>query len=237
MMGAIGLSVGTITGDDVDFIGMSLGGIIGVGLSLYDLLITSDLGGASYPPDKYVFNVTGGDITDIILNGDFEDQVRASVLESLQDDGEDVDDIYDDEVNVQMTGLDLISSHGLFSSGSAEPLLIGSSTADLGFPTNVLLQQMTGDTVVPNDNSALLGIDMNLVVKSDGEGSTDSARVLWKLDPNQYSILSGTESAGHGFLIDFETTATAQGQWQAVCFLKNGITLDPSKTISTDCTN
>ena len=237
MISAVGID-GGIPSENIHFIGMSLGGIIGVGLGIYDLSLTSEsftLGGPAYPPNKYVLNVTGGDITDIILNGYFGDEIRQSVLDSLIEDGEDVDSIYDDEVNAQMTALDLLSSHGLFKSGTAEPLLIGSTTT--AFPEQVLLQQMNGDTVVPNDNSALLGIDMNLTVMSDGDGNSTLSRVLWELDPSKYSLLQGTEAASHGFLIDFDTTATAQGQWQAVCFLKNGAVLDPSKTINADCTN
>ena len=237
MISAVGIDGGTPS-ENIHFIGMSLGGIIGVGLGIYDLLLSLESlgsGGPAFPPNKYILNVTGGDITDIVLNGHFGDEIRQSVLNSLIEDGEDVDSIYDNEVNAQITALDLLSSHGLFKSGTAEPLLIGSTTTT--FPEQVLLQQMNGDTVVPNDNSALLGIDMNLTVKSDGDGSSELSRVLWELDPSKYSLLQGTEAAGHGFLIDFDTTATAQGQWQAVCFLKDGTILDPSKTININCTN
>ena len=72
---------------------------------------------------------------------------------------------------------------------------------------------------------------------SDGDGQTDnssSPRSRWILDPSNYS----GGDALHGFLIDGESTATTQGQLQAVCYFKTGNILDPSKTIDTStCSN
>ena len=58
--------------NNIHFLGVSLGGIIGSNLA----------GSGQFPANKYVLNVAGGDLSDMILNGYFGDQIRATVAKS-----------------------------------------------------------------------------------------------------------------------------------------------------------
>ena len=208
----------TPTVTPVYFVGMSLGGIIG-----------SNLAGLGFPANRFVLNVPGGDLTDIILSGSFGPTIRATVAATLQLDTSTSEG--QAELNSTMLGIDLSATHAIFK-GGVDPLYTASTLA----PASVLVQQMTGDAVIPNSNTDLLSLAMGLTTYSDGDGAQDNAtRSRWILDPANYP---GTGTAGHGFLLDASTTATPQGQLQAVCFLTSGIVLDPSAVIDpSTCTN
>ena len=215
----------TPTVTPVYFVGMSLGGIIGSNLA-------SDSG---FEAKSFVLNVPGGDLTDIILSGSFGPTIRATVAATLQLDTSTSEG--QAELNSTMLGIDLSATHAIFK-GGVDPLYTASTSA----PASVLVQQMTGDAVIPNSNTDLLSLAMGLTTYSDGDGAQDNVtRSRWILDPANYEPndpANDPEPAGHGFLLDASTTATPQGQLQAVCFLTSGIVLDPSAVIDpSTCTN
>ncbi len=210
-------------GPSIHFVGHSLGGIFG-----------SILGSSgSLPYTRMVLNATGGDLTDIVLNGNsFGTLLKLSVATNLGLDFPSAD------LNQTMLGIELGFYHAL-AAGNAEPLV----AANRSFPTNVLLQEVIGDGTISNSNSELLAISMGLTRKNDGVGpvSEASGRVQWIFDPANYdanpSANPNNSPAGHGFLIDGMTTATAQAQLQGLCYLVTGNILDPAATIDpTTCT-
>ncbi len=197
----------------IQFLGVSLGGIIGANLAAT----------GQYPAGKFVLNVPGGDLSDIILNGEFGEQVRNTVAQSRGYDLSTKAGVY--ALNSTLLGVDFLASHATFS-GSVDPL----ASANRTYPAQVLLQEMQGDSVVPNNNTAMLAQAMGLTNLEDGDTATDNAsnpRTRWTLKTANYT--GGTP--GHGFLLDAATTATQQGQLQAACFLATGKIPDPSKTI------
>jgi hypothetical protein len=201
----------------IHYVGMSLGGMIG-----------SNLASSGFPASRFVLNVPGGDISDIVLSGSFGPVIRAAVASSLGIDTATKEG--QETLNSTMLGIDLPTTHALFK-GGVDPL-VGASTAT---PSDVLVQEVIGDVVVPNSNTELLSLAMGLTTYDDGDGSvTGVSRSRWIFDPGNYQ--GGT--AGHGFLLDGVTTATGQGQLQTACFLLTGNVLDPSKTIDpATCTN
>ena len=227
-----GVTLDLSTGNIFNYVGLSLGGIIGsVGYSL------SSNASQPYPFYRYVYNVTGGDLTDIVMNGSLGSDLRASVAASR---GYDTTTVRgQQELAKAMVALDLLTSHALFSTGT-DPLSLASSHS----PTRVLLQEVVGDKVVPNSNSELLAKTMGLTNKSDGDAlvndSSNNAQIRWTLNPANYSILTGESNTSHSFLIDFNTTATDQAQKQLGCYFKFGHIPNPAATITvTDngCTN
>ncbi|MBT6728417.1 MAG: hypothetical protein HN867_04550 [Deltaproteobacteria bacterium] len=201
----------------IHYVGMSLGGIIG-----------SNLASSGFSASRFVLNVPGGDISDIVLSGSNGPLIRAAVASSLGIDTTTKEG--QETLNSTMLGIDLSTTHALFK-GGVDPL-VGASTAT---PSEVLVQEVIGDVVVPNSNTELLSLAMGLTTYDDGDGSvTGVSRSRWIFGPGNYQ--GGT--AGHGFLLDGATTATGQGQLQTACFLLTGNVLDPSKTIDpATCTN
>jgi hypothetical protein len=211
----------TPTSSTIHFVGVSLGGIIGSNLA----------GGGQFPANKYVLNVPGGDLSDIILNGYFGSIIRGKVAQTYGYDTNTKAGEY--ALNSTVLGVDLSASHAVFK-GGVDPLATGNRTNPT---TNVLVQEMTGDTVVPNNNTELLAHVMGLKNLEDGDAQTDNSsnpKVRWTFDPANYT--GGTP--GHGFLLDGATTATQQGQLQAVCFLYAGKIPNPAATINpSTCSN
>ncbi len=213
----------TPSSDTVHFIGMSLGGIIGSNLAA----------SGNFKVNKYVLNNPGGDVSDTVLNGYYGNPMRSAVAKSY---GYNLNTKAGEfALNSTMLGVDLLFSQAAFGY-NVDPLVTGSRT----LPTsNILVQEMKGDTVVPNNNTELLAQVMGLNNLNDNESSqTDNAtspRTRWTFDPKNYL---GTTEAGHSFLLDAETTATQQGQLQAVCFLFQGKIPNPSLAIDpTTCRN
>lgn len=192
-------------------VGVSLGGIVG------SMAVSS--GAVTF--DSVVLNVAGGDLTDIILEGIIgAAQVIPGVAEVM---GQEVGS---PELNSTLLGLEMSVRHALFA-GMADPLSVyDPSTATL--PAEVLLQEITGDIVVPNNNSELLSRVMGLTTFSDGDSDQDAApyRARWILDPANYT----PGDAEHGFLLDGATTATAAGQTQIAEFILVGTLDDPTTT-------
>lgn len=215
---ALGLT-GSPTTSNIHILSHSLGGII-----------TSKLAASgSFPANKFLLSVTGGDIADIVLSGYFGTVVKAGVISSYGYDTSTASGLA--SLNSTLTAIDLSVSHAVFA-GSIDPL-----TANRTSPNEVLVQQITNDLTVPNQATELYSQVVGLKTFSDGDGQTDnssSPRSRWILDPSNYS----GGDALHGFLIDGESTATTQGQLQAVCYFKTGRILDPSKTIdASTCSN
>ncbi len=210
-------AIGNTLTTPVHYVGMSLGGIIG-----------SNLASSGFSASRFVLNVPGGDIADIVLSGSNGPVIRAAVASSLGIDTTTKEG--QETLNSTMLGIDLSTTHALFK-GGVDPL-VGASTATL---SEVLVQEVTGDVVIPNSNTELLSLAMGLTTYDDGDGSvTGVGRSRWIFGPGNYQ--GGT--AGHGFLLDGATTATGQGQLQTACFLLTGNVLDPSKTIDpATCTN
>lgn len=231
----------------LNFVGQSLGGILGSNIAASGTEVSALAAGAlapltgligavsvgdkipTIPFKRIVLNTPGGDLTDIINNGSkFGPEIRAAVAAAngLANPSNDL--------NRTMLGVELSSSHAVFT-GTADSL----SNANTTFPTSVLMQEITGDQVISNSNSELMAHSMGLKKISDGNGvqTTVDGRTQWVLDPGNYSAIGSSGStAGHEFLLDGTTTATEQGQMQAICYLDTGIVLDPKMTITTNCT-
>ncbi len=213
MIAAVGMQPTTST---INFLGVSLGGIIGSNLAA--------VGPSTFPANKFVLNVPGGDLSDIILNGAFGSVIRDKVAETYGYDTSTKAGEY--ALNTTLLGVDLLASHATFA-GSVDPLYRANTT----YPAQVLIQEMEGDTVVPNNNTALLAQAMGVTNLEDGDNATDNSsnpRTRWTLKTANYT--GGTP--GHGFLLDGATTATQQGQLQAACFLAMGKIPNPAATIA-----
>ena len=218
----------------VHFVGMSLGGIMGASLASMSSVTSTDKFVDPFANNKYVLNVTGADIADIILSGYFGTSIRNSVADSR---GYDTSTVFgQQELNSAMVAVDLLTSNTLFSY-SADPL----STITDTLPLNVLVQEMQGDIVVPNNTTEIMAQAMNLANYYDGNSSinttTGDKRIRWRLDPDNYSKDKDGNDAGHGFLLDNDTNATAQGQLQVACYLAFGYVLNPAASISLSCSN
>jgi pimeloyl-ACP methyl ester carboxylesterase len=198
------------------FAGMSLGGIFGSNLA-------NNIGTAS-SFKRFLLSAPGGDIADIILSGgSYGPTIKAAVAAELEDPS---------ELNTAMLGLNLVATHTLFK-GGVDPL-VTTIHPDASNSSEVLVQQITGDSVIPNANTELLSLAMGLTTLSDGDTHQGTTRTRWVIDPSNYQ--GGT--AGHSFLLDGKTEATLRTQQQAACFLATGKVLDPSKEINiTTCTN
>ena len=218
----------------VHFVGMSLGGIMGASLASMSSVTTNYED--PFANNKYVLNVTGADIADIILSGFIGTSVRDSVADSR---GYDTSTVFgQQELNSAMVAVDLLTSNTLFSY-SADPL----STITVDLPANVLVQEIRGDVVVPNNTTDIMAQAMNLKNYNDGDEFVDTSntgfeRIRWRLDPDNYSKDKDGDDAGHSFLIDNDTNATAQGQLQMACYLLSGFVLNPAATINPSlCSN
>ena len=224
----------TDTTDKLHFVGVSLGGIHGASLTNLGLLIDDQNTAFSDPFNKYVLNVTGGDVGDVILSGNFGASVRNSVARSR---GYDTSTVAGQQsLNSTMVAIDLLAAHAVFGLAT-DPLAL----ANIANPTNVLLQEMTGDETVPNNNTELLSQAMRLESHDDGDGSVNtstSPRLRWTFNPDNYDTEDDGGPAGHSFLLNGESNATAQGQLQVACYLRDGIVLNPAASInSSSCSN
>ena len=215
------------------YVGVSLGGIMGATLS--SILDTDNETIA--PFGKYVLNVPGGDVTDIVFNGSFGPGVRNSVATAQGYDTSTVEG--QQSLNSTMVAIDLLTSHTFFTA-LMDPLV----WAQPAEPTNVLLQEIVGDATVPNSNTELLAQSMNLIDYADGGDLVDTTtadgdkRLRWTFTPSNY--VSGSDTPGHGFLLDSgDSNASDQAQKQVGCYLRDGVVPDPTKDINTTsvCSN
>ena len=233
VQGATG--VASIT-NNLHFVGVSLGGIHGTSfanLGISDSSGTRLFAGFSDPFTKYVLNVTGGDVGDVIFSGSFGASVRNSVARSQ---GYDTSTVAGQQsLNSTMVAIDLLAAHAVFGLGT-DPLAFANTVN----PTNVLLQEMTGDETVPNNNTEILNQAMKLSSYSDGNSSVNTSttpRLRWTFNPSNYDTENDGGPAGHGFLLNGESNATSQGQLQVACYLRDGVVLNPAATISSACSN
>ncbi|MBF0280569.1 MAG: hypothetical protein HQM13_22420 [SAR324 cluster bacterium] len=217
LLAPLGLSVAD-GGPTLHFVGQSLGGIFGSMVAASGAL----------PYTRMVLNVPGGDLTDIVLEGpSFSSSIKAAVANALGLQNPSAD------LNATMLGVELGTVHALMA-GGVDPLY----SANRAYPTNVLLQEIIGDATIPNSNTELLALSMGMTKMNDGNGAAASTatRVQWVLDPANYQASPTAnpdgDPAGHGFLLDGKTTATTQGQLQALCYLATGNILDPSLVIN-----
>jgi hypothetical protein len=209
------------TADSVHIVGNSLGGFIGANLI-----------SPNFPANRFVLNATGGDLSDTALNLGGT-ALLAQIASAYSYDLTTTDGVA--ALNSTMLGVELGMSHA-FAAGQIDPLFTANRTDN----TSVLLQQITGDATVPNSNSELLSQAMGLTTYQDGEtAAADVNRVRWIFDPANFLTADGSAgTAGHGFLLDAQTSATAAAQLQVACFLATGNVLDPSRTIDPiTCTN
>ena len=237
-MGKVNSGIQGATGADgstMHFIGVSLGGIHGASLTNLGLLIEDPNTAFLDPFNKYVLNVTGGDVGDVIFNGSFGASVRASVARAQDIDTSTV--AGQQSLNSTMVAIDLLAAHAVFGLAT-DPLAL----ANAANPANVLLQEMTGDETVPNNNSGLLTQAMSLNSYKDDDdfvytntGTNPVPRLRWTFDPSNYDAEDDGDPASHGFLLNGESNATTQGQLQVVCYLRDGIVLDPAATITSSC--
>ena len=117
------LADGSATNGDSNthYVGVSLGGIMGATIS--SILDTSNQTIA--PFGKYVLNVPGGDVTDIVFNGSFGPGVRSSVATAQGYDTSTVEG--QQSLNSTMVAIDLLTSH-TFLHCSNGPALLGTSS-------------------------------------------------------------------------------------------------------------
>lgn len=211
--------IGGSTPYTVDFVGQSLGAMIG------SLTASSS---TTYFTGGTVLNASGGDLTDVILESPaFQSEVFAGVSAVT---GEPVGSA---DLNATLLGLELLNRHALFATLS-DPLAVYDPSDTT--PAPLLMQQMTGDAVVPNNDTELLSRVMGIPqTATDGDGSIAMGavptpyQVRWIYDPANYTetgLVPGA-TADHGFLLNNETTATAAAQSQVVMFLSGAGVEDP----------
>ena len=215
---------------NLHYLGLSLGGFIGSTAALQ----LDSAGEVIFPFYRYAFSASGGDLTDTVLNGSLGVKVRKSVAESNTTEYDTSTVKGTQSLNSAMVAIDLLTSQAVFST-AIDPLAVASEV----LPERVLLQEVVGDTTVINASTELLAKSLQLENYSDGGDSidtesetVDTKRVRWTLNPDNYSILKGENKARHTFLVDGNTTATEQSQWQAACFLRYGYIPDTNKTIT-----
>ena len=210
------------TSNSTYLLGWSGGGIVSSSL----------INEGSFSWDRIVLNSPGAGAVDSLFSGSFGPPVRAAVaagqgIDTSTKDGQ-------EELNSTMLGVELSATHAVFK-GGIDPLFNANITA----PSNVLVQEITGDQTVLNSNTEILSLAMGLTTRKDGDGAENSNRVRWIFNPINYAPTEGNVNlADHSSLVDWETQATTEAQKQAACFFKEGVVLDPSKEINiTTCTN
>jgi len=210
------------TSNSTYLLGWSGGGIVSSSL----------INEGSFSWDRIVLNSPGAGAVDSLFSGSFGPPVRAAVaagqgIDISTKDGQ-------EELNSTMLGVELSATHAVFK-GGIDPLFNANITA----PSNVLVQEITGDQTVLNSNTEILSLAMGLTTRKDGDGAENSNRVRWIFNPINYAPTEGNVNlADHSSLVDWETQATTEAQKQAACFFKEGVVLDPSKEINiTTCTN
>ncbi|MGK5090943.1 hypothetical protein WDW89_02875 [Deltaproteobacteria bacterium TL4] len=209
LLGAVGGSGAIPT----HYVGHSLGAIFG------GILGSSGASGANtLPVTRYVLNVPGGDLADILLSGNFGPSILSGIAASLS--------LTPNSSTLFATvlGIDLLTTHAL-AKGNADVLAVTNTTS----PTGVLLQQITGDATIPNANTELVAQSMGLTDHTDGDGTQADSRVRWIVKTDYSATTSGASDVpGHGSLIDSKTTATCRLQSQMLTYLVNGGIIDPS---------
>ncbi len=210
------------TSNSTYLLGWSGGGIVSSSL----------INEGSFSWDRIVLNSPGAGAVDSLFSGSFGPPVRAAVavgqgIDTSTKDGQ-------EELNRTMLGVELSATHAVFK-GGIDPLFNANITA----PSDVLVQEITGDRTVLNSNTEILSLAMGLTTRKDGDGVENSNRVRWVFNPINYAPTEGNvDLADHSSLVDWETQATTEAQKQAACFFKEGVVLDPSKEINiTTCTN
>ena len=78
---------------------------------------------SGFPANRYVLNVAGGDLSDMILNGYFGDQIRAVVALIRRIRYQYY--VWSGTLNSTLLGLDLLVTHTVFK-GGVDPLITGS---------------------------------------------------------------------------------------------------------------
>ncbi len=209
----------------VHFVGLSLGGILGVLLKSYPV-----------PINRMILNGAGGDIADIVLNSPLlgKQMIIPALSSSLNL------EIGSPELYSALVAMEILIENAMFSK-EADPLAV----ADLDQSINFLQQQIIDDSTVPNDNGQLLTQSFATMVIIGNDGDQDLETVSnqdykWNFYPESYSsVMGGTGAgirAGHTFLIDNSTTATCASQLQLRQFLLDGTVLDPTgEIIQAEC--
>lgn len=202
--------LGTIPANSNYLVAVSMGTLIGA-------LTTST---ASNPFDKVLFSNPGGDLIDILLEGAFGPEDIFPAVAALKGVS-----VGSPEFNSIMVGLEMSFRHAVFA-GMVDSLAVydPASTAN---PASVLVQEIIGDGTVPNNTTQLMAMMMGIDganTFADGDGNQVTTRTRWIFDPANYS----PTTAGHAFLLDGLTTATAGGQGQMVQYLMGPTVDDPS---------
>lgn len=232
--GALGLASAP-TAANTFFYGHSLGAMLGANLvsgTLFPTLINQpEIGG-------YVLAASGGDATDIILNGAFRQEIVDTVVagDPIKYDNSTV--VGAANLNSTISALEMITTHGLFK-GFVDPM----NRAGKGV-TPLLIQQMEGDLTIPNNNTTLLKYGMLTDRYADGAGDQTGVWTSWDYQACRYG-LNVTEDASvlHGFTLNWTDTydATLRSQTQAATFFNSvlgvGSTVidDPSDGLTGIC--
>jgi hypothetical protein len=219
-------------GTNTFFYGYSLGGFLGSNLISGTPILSS-----GPPIAGYVLPATGGDLTDIAINGSFRQQVVDGVISTYG---------YDPSTEVGLAGLnstlvalDMLTTHGFFK-GVVDPMSRASNTS----ATPVLIQQMEGDLTLPNNNTTLLEYGMLTNRYADGDGIQTGSRVSWDYKACKYDLdVIDNASVLHGFGLDWTNTPVAalKSQTQAAGFfnsiLSGGVitVIDPSDGLTGIC--
>ncbi|HCP38370.1 MAG TPA: hypothetical protein DIT98_11130 [Verrucomicrobiales bacterium] len=231
--GALGLASAP-TAANTFFYGHSLGAMLGANLvsgTLFPTLINQpEIGG-------YVLAASGGDATDIILNGAFRQEIVDTVVagDPIKYDNSTV--VGAANLNSTISALEMITTHGLFK-GFVDPM----NRAGEGV-TPLLIQQMEGDLTIPNNNTTLLKYGMLTDRYADGAGDQTGVWTSWDYQACRYG-LNVTEDASvlHGFTLNWTDTyyATLRSQTQAATFfgsvlLGGSSVIDPSTGLTGTC--
>ena len=214
------------TSTNTFYYGYSLGGIIGSNLISGTPILSS-----GPPVAGYVLAAPGGDLTDVVVNGSFRQQIVDAVVADPDYNIDLSTTVGVAQLNSTLVALEMISTHGVFA-GVVDPMSRASNTSS----TPVLIQQMEGDPVVPNNNTTLLKYGMLTNRYADGDGAQTDSRVSWDYKACKYDLdVTDNASVLHGFGLDWTNTPTAafQSQTQAATFfgsilLGGSSVIDPS---------
>ena len=221
------------TSTNTFYYGYSLGGIIGSNLISGTPILSS-----GPPIAGYVLGAPGGDLTDIVVNGSFRQQIVDAVVANPDYNIDLSTAVGVAQLNSTLVALEMISTHGVFA-GVVDPMSRASDTSS----TPVLIQQMEGDPVVPNNNTDLLKHGMLTNRYADGDGAQTDSRVSWDYKACKYGLdVTDNASVLHGFGLDWTNTPTAalKSQTQAATFfssilLGGSSVIDPSAGLTGTC--
>ena len=180
---------GLMLGDEILYLGMSLGGILGSGLSATEAKI-----------ENFVLNVPAADLTQLIEHS----HVFRPLFENALDDREITEgsDAYFQFMNAARWILDPVDPLNLVQHTVAEPLTyVDPETGEIieDRQARVLIQQAEGDLVVPNVGTAILSERMGVDYINYEAGVTDHAFLF---DPTNLS--SATRQAREDIVEFFE---------------------------------